>query len=85
MVLTGKQDNWNGVYGGLAGGAVLGTTLRRLPIAVGAAATLAAVSLAVDLSGNSVVGVGLSDNATPPRTIYPYPARAPVANDTVDT
>ncbi len=81
--MTGKEDAWNGIYGGLAGGAVLGTMLRRMPVGVGAAATLAAASLAVDLSGNSVVGSGMiDDDATPPRTIYPYAARAPVANDT---
>ncbi len=83
--MTGKKDMWNGVYGGVAGGAVLGTMLRKVPVGVGAAATFAAVSIAVDLSGGSVVGHGMiDDNATPPRTIYPYAPRAPVANDNAE-
>ena len=41
---TGKKDMLNGVLGGIAGGAVLGTAIGRMPVAVGAAALLAVSS-----------------------------------------
>lgn len=35
---------------------------------------MAATSVAVDLSGGSLIGHGMvDDGATPPRNIYPYP------------
>jgi hypothetical protein len=44
-----------------------------LPAAIKAAAALAFVSAAVDLSGGRLVGTGMvDDGATPPRRIYPY-------------
>lgn len=64
---TGKKDKLNGVLGGAAAGAVLGTAIGRMPVGVGAAALLAASSLAVDLSGHSLI----DDGATPPRLIFP--------------
>eukprot|EP00897_Mesotaenium_endlicherianum_P003973 jgi/Mesen1/3603/ME000020S03135 len=49
--LRGKKDIWNGVYGGAAAGSILGLRVGRLPIGVGAAAAFAAMSAAVDASG----------------------------------
>ena len=44
-----------------------------LPAAIKAAAALAFVSAAVDVSGGRLVGTGMvDDGATPPRRIYPY-------------
>lgn len=79
-LVPGKKDAWNGVYGGLAAGGMLGLTLRSLPVGMGAAAALAATSFSVDLSGERVVGVGMiDDGATPPRQIYPYAPRSPAS------
>ena len=81
-LVAGKKDVWNGVYGGMAAGGVLGLTLKSLPVGMGAAAALAVTSLSVDLSGERVVGVGMiDDGATPPRQIYPYAPRAPAPSD----
>lgn len=75
---AGRRDALNGVFGGAAAGVVLGTSLGRMPLAVGGAALLAASSLAVDLSGQKLKGSGMiDDDATPPRQIYPYPASPP--------
>lgn len=80
--VTGKKDAWNGIYGGLAAGGVLGLTLRSLPVGMGAAAALAVTSFSVDLSGEKVVGAGMiNDGATPPRQIYPYAPRSSVPNE----
>ena len=47
-------------------------TVGRLGTAVGAAAALAAASLAVDASGGKLTGQVIPDGATPSRRIYPY-------------
>lgn len=49
--IRGKKDIWNGVLGGLAAGAVIGVRAGNMPVGVGAAAALAAVSALVDISG----------------------------------
>eukprot|EP00656_Telonema_subtile_P024614 TRINITY_DN267_c0_g1_i1.p1 TRINITY_DN267_c0_g1~~TRINITY_DN267_c0_g1_i1.p1 ORF type:complete len:162 (+),score=31.78 TRINITY_DN267_c0_g1_i1:211-696(+) len=58
----GKQDIWNGVYGGLAAGAVIG--VKTLDPLRGAAAGLAfgAVSAAVDMSGQSLTSSRFTDS-----------------------
>ena len=70
---AGRKDTWNGIYGGLAAGAALGLRMGKIPVGVGAAFAMAAVSAAVDTTGGHLVGRGLvDDNATPPHAIYPY-------------
>mmetsp|Transcript_8119 Transcript_8119/g.24139 ORF Transcript_8119/g.24139 Transcript_8119/m.24139 type:complete len:160 (+) Transcript_8119:241-720(+) len=72
--LRGKKDMWNSVIGSAGAGGVLGVVLGRMPLAAGAAALMAVTSVAVDLSGGSLIGHGMiDDGATPPRNIYPYP------------
>ena len=70
----GKKDAWNGAMGGAAAGAVVGLRAGRLPVGVGAAAALAAVSALVDTSGHKLRATegGIDDGATPPRIYYPY-------------
>ena len=71
--VRGKRDWINGSLGGAFAGAVLGLRIGRLPVAIGSAAALAAVSAAVDLSDGKLVGhASFDDGATPPRRIYPY-------------
>eukprot|EP00271_Cylindrocystis_brebissonii_P019383 TRINITY_DN586_c2_g1_i1.p1 TRINITY_DN586_c2_g1~~TRINITY_DN586_c2_g1_i1.p1 ORF type:complete len:161 (+),score=15.28 TRINITY_DN586_c2_g1_i1:173-655(+) len=47
----GKKDIWNGVLGGIAAGGVVGLRVGKIPAAIGACAALAAMSAAVDASG----------------------------------
>ena len=65
---------WNGVFGGLAAGTVLGLRIGKLPVGVGAAASLALTSALVDISGQKWKGQQFNDNLTPQRRIYPYPS-----------
>lgn len=58
-MLSGKKDIWNGALGGAAAGGVLGIRLGRLPLGLGAAAALAATSMLVDTSGQSLRGHGM--------------------------
>lgn len=51
--VRGKKDLWNGVFGGIAAGAVVGLRAGSLPVTVGACAALAAMSVAVDASGQT--------------------------------
>ena len=74
---AGKRDALNGMLGGVAAGFMLGLRLGRIRTGVGAAAALAATSLAVDLTGQKLVGDGMvDDGATPKRRLYPYPRPA---------
>ena len=71
---VGKHDMWNGAWGGIAAGAVIGFRAGSVPVAVGAAAALAITSIVVDTSGQKLVGSGLFDDGlTPPPKIYAYP------------
>lgn len=73
-----KKDMWNGVLGGATAGAVLGLRIGRLPVAVGAAAALAATSAVVDTTGQSFTGRDLFDDGqTPNRVSFPYPVHLP--------
>lgn len=66
---------WNGVFGGLASGLVIGLRSGRPAVAVGAGTALALASALVDTAGHKVRGEGLfDDNLTPPPVIYPYPS-----------
>jgi len=49
--VRGKRDIWNGVFGGLAAGGVVGLRAGSLPVTVGASLLLASVSALVDASG----------------------------------
>lgn len=70
----GKQDFWNGVFGGFASGAVIGLRLGSVPVAVGSGTALAVMSAIVDSTGQKLRGNGLiNDGLTPPPKIYPYP------------
>lgn len=72
--LRGKQDFWNGVFGGFASGAVIGLRFGSVPIAVGSGTALAVMSAIVDTTGQKIKGNGLiNDGLTPPPKIYPYP------------
>lgn len=72
----GKKDLWNGIYGGAAAGAMLGLRVGKLPVAVGAAAALAATSAIVDNTDGKLKAADLfNDHQTPVRAIYPYPMR----------
>ena len=69
----GKVDFWNGVYGGLAAGHVVGLRGRSRGLGVGAGACFAAASAAADAAGYKVRGDGgFDDGATPGRIYYPY-------------
>lgn len=59
--IRSKDDVWNGIYGGLAAGAVVG--VKALSPTRGAAAGLAfaAVAAAVDMSGQSLTASRFSD------------------------
>ena len=79
---AGKKDNWNGVWGGVAAGAMLGLRLGKLPVGVGAAAALALTSAIVDTTGGKLkAGDLFDDHQTPVRAIYPYPIRPYQAED----
>eukprot|EP00270_Netrium_digitus_P020613 TRINITY_DN853_c0_g1_i1.p1 TRINITY_DN853_c0_g1~~TRINITY_DN853_c0_g1_i1.p1 ORF type:complete len:154 (+),score=25.67 TRINITY_DN853_c0_g1_i1:53-514(+) len=49
--VRGKKDIWNGFLGGLAAGSVVGLRTGSVPMAVGASAAFAAMSVIVDASG----------------------------------
>ncbi len=71
--IRGKADFWNGVYGGLAAGQVVGIKGRSLGLGVGAGVAFAAASAAADAAGYKVRGEGgFDDGATPPRIYFPY-------------
>ena len=71
---AGKHDKWNGVFGGLAAGSVIGLRLGSLPVAVGAGTALAIVSVLVETTGTRLSSGGVFDDGlTPAPTIYPYP------------
>ena len=53
---AGKNDAWNGVYGGLAAGAVLGLRARRVTFGVGSGVALAAASVVCDITGGHLSG-----------------------------
>jgi hypothetical protein len=73
--LREKKDAWNGAIGGAAAGIVLGLRVGRLPVALGAAAAMAATSVIVD-KGQHMRGMELyNDTQEPRRVYYPYPAR----------
>eukprot|EP00887_Chlorella_sp_A99_P004937 scaffold4.g4937.t1 len=73
--VRGKKDWVNGCLGSAAAGAMVGLRVGRLPVAVGAAAAMAAVSAVVDASDGHLIGKGLvDDGATPPRRVYPWTA-----------
>ena len=64
------------MYGGAAAGAILGLRVGKLPVAVGAAAALAATSAIVDSNHGKLKADELfNDHQTPVRAIYPYPLR----------
>ena len=64
--IRGKADFWNGVYGGLAAGQVVGIKGRSLGLGVGAGVAFAAASAAADAAGYKVRGEGgFDDGATP--------------------
>lgn len=63
-----SKDIWNGIIGGLSGGAVYGAAVQSLPLGVGAGALLAATSAIYDASGGSFQqGAGIDDGQTPRR------------------
>ena len=71
--IRGKDDFWNGVYGGLAAGTVMGLKAKKVGVAVGAGVAFAAASASVDGTGEKLRGDGLfDDNATPGRVYFPY-------------
>lgn len=71
--VRGQRDWKNGALAGLAGGALLGVRIGRLPVGVGAAAALAATSVVCDMSGHKLRKQPfVEDNATPARRLYPY-------------
>lgn len=71
--VRGKADFWNGVYGGLAAGQVIGMRGRSMGLGVGAGAAFAVVSAAIDTTGHKMRGDGgFDDGATPSRIYFPY-------------
>jgi len=73
---AGKNDAWNGVYGGLAAGAVLGLRARRITFGVGSGVALAAASVVCDITGGHLTGKPLVRSPRPP-LIRPYGGKVP--------
>mmetsp|Transcript_11625 Transcript_11625/g.21801 ORF Transcript_11625/g.21801 Transcript_11625/m.21801 type:complete len:159 (-) Transcript_11625:43-519(-) len=61
-----RKDIFNGAFGGLAGGLVLGIRAGKISFGLGAAAALAAASMGVEVSGGRMRGPsGFGDGAVP--------------------
>lgn len=75
---AGKNDAWNGVFGGFAAGAVLGVRAKRMSFGVGSGALLAAASVIVDVTDGKIVGKPLDGMPVRPCQIHPsqLPARS---------
>lgn len=75
MAGADKKDWVNGVLGGIAAGGVMGLRVGSMPRAIAAAVTFATASAIVTATGGKLVAeVGIPDNVTPRRPIYPYPS-----------
>eukprot|EP00884_Botryococcus_braunii_P000033 jgi/Botrbrau1/1002/Bobra.114_1s0040.1 len=76
--LRGKKDWVNGVLGGITAGGVLGLRVGRVSRGIAAAVTFATASAVVTATGGKLVAdVGIPDNVTPRRPMYPYPTSRP--------
>lgn len=65
--MTGRDDAWNGVWGGYAAGAVFGLRSGSPAMAIGSGTLIAIAAAAVHLTGGKWVGSGLfDDGATVP-------------------
>ena len=61
-----RKDIFNGAFGGLAGGLVLGIRAGKISFGLGAAAALPAASMGVEVSGGRMRGPsGFGDGAVP--------------------
>ena len=74
LLVTGKNDAWNGVCGGYAAGAVFGLRSGSMSMAIGSGTLIAVIAAAAHLTGGKWVGDGLFDDGATvpaPRTSIP--------------